>query len=146
MIEINNRISSSTITLINFNFSSILCMHVVITSLLNIEAKHNSCYIFKMKRIDNYFHTNKKRKEDGESSETVAPDRSSVDFVIEKVLPGCPEKHFIFDEAPTAEKRGKYSETIPASIKIECCTHAYTNDGNIWRRNMLSIEKPLKAG
>ena len=103
-------------------------MHVVITSLLNAEAKHTSCYIFKMKRIDNYFHTNKKRKEDGESSETVAPDRSSVAFVIEKVLPDCPEKHFILDdEAPTAEKRGKYSETSPASIKIECCTFAYTN-------------------
>ena len=80
-----------------------------------------------MKIIDNYFHTNKKRKEDGESSETVAPDRSSVDFVIEKVLPDCPGKHFILDEEPTAEKRGKYSETIPASIKIECCTYAYTN-------------------
>ena len=98
-------------------------MHVVITSLLNTGAKHNSCYIFKMKRIHNYFHTNKKRKEAGESS----PDRSSVDFVIEKVLPDCPEKHFILDEEPTAEKRGKYSETIPASIKIECCTYAYTN-------------------
>ena len=48
-----------------------------------------------MKSNDNYFHTNKKRKEDGESSETVAPDRSSVDFVIEKLLPDCPEKHFI---------------------------------------------------
>ena len=37
------------------------------------------------------------------------------------------EKHFILDEVPTAEKRGKYSETIPASIKIECCTYADTN-------------------
>ena len=84
---------ASTITLIHFNFSNILCMHMVITSLLNTEAKHNICYIFKMKRIDNYFHSNKKRK-DGESSETLAPDRSSVDFVIEKLLPDCPEKTF----------------------------------------------------
>ena len=124
MIEINNRMASSTITLINFKYSNILCMHVVITSLLNTEAKHNSCYIFKMKRIVNYFHTNKKQKEDGGS---VAPGRSTVDFVIEKVLPDCPEKHFILDEATIAEKRGKYSETIPASIKIESCTYAHTN-------------------
>ena len=91
MIEINNRMVT-TITLIHFNFSNILCMHVVITSLLNTEAKPDSCYIFKMKRICNYFHTNKTRNEDRESSETVAPDRSSVDFVI-------------LDEAPTVEKR-----------------------------------------
>ena len=43
--------------------------------------------------------------------------------LLEKVLPGCPEKHFIFDEAPTAEKRVKYSETIPASIKKMSVVH-----------------------
>ena len=130
-------------------------MHVVITSLLNTEAKQNSCSLFEMKRIDNYFHTNKKRKEDGESSETMASGRSSVDFIIEKVLPDCPEKHFILDEEPTAEKRGKYSETIPASIKIGVA-HTLIQMGiplllnisirNTRRRNIFPIEKQLKAG
>ena len=32
----------------------------------------------------------------------MAPDKSSVDLVIEKVLPDCPEKLFILNEAPTS--------------------------------------------